>query len=412
MDKEKPFSGIKVIELATYLAAPACGRILADWGAEVIKIETLRGDSWRRYGDNFNVPTDEGENPLFDIINAGKKSLALNLKASEGREMLEKLLASADVFITNNRLAPLKRMGLDYEALRVRYPSLIYALLTGYGENGPDAAQPGFDTAAFWAAGGFMADLMVDEPGAYPIYTPAGMGDIVSGSILFGGISAALAARARTGLGDKVSVSLFGTAVWSMGIMSTISQEKYSYPYPKKRRDGKGTAIPYRCADGEWILPSIIEYARDFPTFCQVMGIPELAEDPRYLTEASMMEPENKAALLEILEKRFITQTSEYWDKALTGADLVHSRLRHFRDISCSEQARANHYVDEVVFRNGSSAWLPRPALHSESLGLPDYEPAPPLGEDSEDILMELGYTRSELHALASRGIVGIPGAS
>ncbi len=406
MAEDKPFSGIKVVELATYLAAPACARILADWGAKVIKIEALTGDTWRRFGQSFDVPTERDENPVFDVVNANKKSLALNLKSEEGMTILHKLLAEADVFITNNRLSPLKRMGLDYETLKERYPKLIYGLTTGYGETGPDAAKPGFDTAAYWAAGGFMADLMVDGPGSYPIFTPVGLGDIATGTMMFGGICAALAARERTGKGDKVSISLFGTAVWTMGIMNTMAQDKYGYHYPKKRRECKPTAMPFLCADGEWMMPTIIEYQRHFPLFCQVMGIPEIAEDPRYLTEADMMQADHKGALIDLLEKRFLTQTSDHWDKAFTEADLVHSRLNHFKEVSHSEQAKANHYVDEVTFRNGTTAWLPRPAVRSENLGLPEYRPAHPLGEDSLAILSALGYSSEEISGMVERKII------
>ncbi len=406
MPSSKPLEGIKVIELATYLAAPTCARVLGDWGADVIKIEAPAGDIWRKYGINLGTPISPDENPLFDIPNANKKSLVLDLKDPKGMEVLHKLLKQADVFVTNNRLSPLKKMGLDYETLKVKYPRLIYALITGFGEEGPDSERPGFDTVAFWASGGFMADMRINNPGSYPIYTPAGVADILSGTLLFGGISAALLAREKTGKGDKISTSLFGTAVWGMGIMNTITQEKYQYPYPKKRYESKPTAISYGCADGEWMMISVLEYDRYFRSLCTVLGVPELADDPRFVQEKTMMIPENKAALVKIFEERFATKTAAEWDVLLTKADLVHDRLVHFKEISKSEQAKVNHFIEEVTFGNGTKAWLPRPSICSENMGLPDYNLSHPLGADTKDILTDLGYSAAEINDMQEKKLI------
>jgi len=406
MSSHKPLQGIKVIELATYLAAPTCARVLGDWGADVIKIEAPSGDVWRGYGVNLSTPIAPDENPLFDIPNANKKSLVLDLKDAKCMEILHKLLAQADVFVTNNRISPLKKMGLDYETLKARYPRLIYALLTGYGETGPDMNKPGFDTVAFWASGGFMADMRVDSPGSYPIYTPAGVADILCGTLLFGGISAALLAREKTGKGDKISTSLYGTAIWGMGIMNTITQDKYKYLYPKKRYESKPTAISYACSDGEWMMISVLEYSRYFRALCTLLGVPELADDPRYLLEKDMMKPENKAVLVKIFEERFATKTSAEWDVLLLEADIVHDRLIHFSEISNSEQARVNHFIEEVTFGNGTKAWLPRPSLQSDNLGLPEYNLSRPLGADTKNILTELGYSEPEINELLEKKLI------
>lgn len=408
MSSPKPLEGIKVVELATYLAAPTCARVLGDWGADVIKVEAPSGDIWRKYGVNLSTPIDPDENPLFDIPNANKKSIALDLKNPRCMEILHKLLAEADVFVTNNRLSPLKKMGLDYETLKERYPRLIYALLTGYGEQGADCDKPGFDTVAFWASGGFMADMRVDSPGSYPIYTPAGVADMLCGTLLFGGITAALFAREKTGKGDKISTSLFGTAVWGMGIMNTITQDKYKYPYPKKRYESKPTAISYACSDGEWMMISVLEYKRYFRALCTLLGVPELADDPRFVEEKMMMIPENKAALVKIFEERFATKASAEWDVLLTQADIVHDRLVHYREITKNEQARVNHFVEEVTFGNGTKAWLPRPSVQSENLGLPEYKLSPPLGADTRDTLVKLGCSEAEINELAAKNSIKI----
>lgn len=406
MGENKPLSGIRVIELSTYLAAPVCARILGDWGADVIKVESVHGDPWRNYGPRFNVPSTVEENPVFSIANSNKRNLALDLKTPEGLEVLHRLLETADVFVTNNRLSALRRMGLDYDAIKDRYPRLVYALLTGYGEKGPDAGKPGFDTSAFWAAGGFYADMKLDEPGNYPVYTPAGIADMLCGTILSGAVGTALAARERTGKGDKVSCSLFGTAVWGMGVMDTITQERYGYHYPKKRREGRPTAIPYLCGDGEWIMLSILEHERYFPDFCRAIDRPELAEDPRFATFEAANSMENRAALIEILEAQFLTRSADEWDARLGEVDIVHDKLAHYYQISKSVQVLENHFMDEITFANGAKAMLPRPPVWSENLGVPDYRLPEELGADTEEILREAGFSGERIDALAERKIV------
>ena len=155
----KPLEGIKVIDLTTFVAAPVAARMLGDMGAEVIKIEHPKGDGWRGFGKGFNARFNDDENPIFDIYNSGKKLISINLKNTEGKEIMQKLLNDADVFVTNTRPDALKRLGLAYEDIKERYPKLIYAIVLGYGEKGPDAAKPAFDTTAFWARTGFPRDM-------------------------------------------------------------------------------------------------------------------------------------------------------------------------------------------------------------------------------------------------------------
>ena len=165
----KPLEGITVVDLSTFVAAPVCGRLLADMGARVIKVEAVRGDTWRGTGHN-HVPDryNKDENPVFDIYNTGKEFISLNLKAPEGKEAMLKLLSGADVFLTNTRPAALKRLGLDAEQLRSQFPGLIYALLVGYGEKGPDADNPAFDSTAFWSKSGFLHDQATRRETASP----------------------------------------------------------------------------------------------------------------------------------------------------------------------------------------------------------------------------------------------------
>mgnify|MGYP003325234163 CR=1 FL=1 len=233
----KPLEGLKVIELADYVSAPVCARILADMGAEGIKIERVGGNTWRGEGPKC-CPTRfcETENPVFDIYNTGKKCIVLDLKTQEGLDICKKLLASADIFVTNNRIKALQRMGLDYDSIKSEFPKLIYAIGLGYGEKGPDADTPAFDHTAFWARTGFLLDCGCDCENYMPVLPPGAMGDTFTGMTLVSEILAALLNRSKTGKGDYVKSSLFHNGIFANGEMQIITQRPFGdTTYPKTR---------------------------------------------------------------------------------------------------------------------------------------------------------------------------------
>ena len=272
----KPLEGITVVELSTYIAAPSCGRILATQGARVIKVESPAGDVERKFGPTLFCPANDEENPIYDTLNGGKDHLMLDLKKPEDMERFHKLLAKADVFVTNNRLQALKKMRLDYDSLKERYPKLVYAILLGYGEKGPKVNLPGFDAIAMFATGGLIQDMMVDAPGSYPVYLPMGFGDLVCGTALAGAIGTALYGRTQSGKGDYVSISLYGAAMWMFSVMSTGTQ--FGYKWPRGRYQGGPMGVPYKTKDGRWILPVVNEYERYWRPFCQAVGAEEIME--------------------------------------------------------------------------------------------------------------------------------------
>ena len=221
MANMRPLEGVKIVELSTYVAASSCGRMLADFGADVIKVEAPSGDGFRNFPRAYKSPCTEDCNPLFDTLNAGKKSLVLNLKTEEGMKIFHRMLAEADVFMTNTRNQSLVPMGLDYETLRVKYPRLVIANLVAYGEKGDEVNRPGYDTMALWTRGCFTHDISVDNEGHYcPTIPMMGAGDIACAMGLMGAIVSALYAREKTGQGDRVSISLYGTALWLGSIIA------------------------------------------------------------------------------------------------------------------------------------------------------------------------------------------------
>lgn len=281
MGNELPLEHVKVVDLSTFAAVSSTGRLLADWGADVIKVESLRGDAWRQYGCVGNVPAIEDENPCWDINNSNKRDIALNLRNPLGMEVLHSLLKEADVFITNYRMNALKEMKLTYEDLAPQYPHLVWGHLSGYGDDGPDAKRPGFDVATYWARSGLMMDI--GEPSASPLSQIYAFDDMSTGAVLAGGICAALCKQVRTGQGDKVEISLMGNAIWAAGLLILAAQEAYQDRWPKSRMTPPSPLTSsYQCKDGEWLLLCILEYDRYYPDLCKVLGREDLIADERY----------------------------------------------------------------------------------------------------------------------------------
>jgi len=388
----KPLSGFRILELSAYVAAPSCGRLFADWGADVIKVEAPSGDVFRQFGTILKTPISEEENPIWDIIHANKRAIALDLKNDRGKEIFHKLLAKADVFLTNNRPAALKKLGLDYETLAEAYPRLIYAIITGFGESGPDAHLPGFDVAAYWARSGFSVDLV--RPDEYPVYPPSAFGDITVGTALFGGICAALLNREKTGKGDKISIALFGASIWFSSFLMLCTQERYGNIYPKTRMEGNPVSIPYKCKDNEWVTTSVLDHAQ-WPIFCKAVNLEDLIHDPRFEDREEWLN--HKEELIRILEPIFASKDREEWVQIFKNAGIVVEKLNHFKDVCKDPQAWANDFVFKNTFANGEEAVMPCTPLQTARAELMPFNRAPHLGEHSQEILEELGYSADEI---------------
>ena len=398
----KLLEGYKVIDLSTYVAAPTCARLFADWGAEVIKIEPPSGDVWRYFGVTAGCPATEEENPIFDLYNANKKNLCLNLKKPEGKEIFFKLLEDADVFITNNRPQALRKMGIDYDSIKDRFPRLVYALLTGYGLDGPDKDDPGFDAVAYWSRSGSLADFA--EAGGDPMVAPPAFGDASTGTALFGGICAALLAREKTGKGDFVNNSLYGTAIWYGSMLSVVTQPPYNDPYPKQRYMVNPLVTNYKCSDGEWVMLCILQYDRFFRPLCEAIGAPQLADDPRFGSMELCMK--NRKDLIDAFEAAFIQVDSATVCERLHAIDCVYGRLRHAKEVHNDPQALANDNVRPFTFKSGRTINMPVPPVKVGDAGLTPYEAAPLLGEHSVSIVKALGYSDEEVKKLVEEGAI------
>lgn len=401
----KPLDGVTVVELATFVAAPVCGRLLADLGARVIKVEAARGDTWRGTG-SVHIPGRYGkdENPVFDIYNTGKEFVSLNLKSQEGMEAMMKLLSEADVFLTNTRPAALKRLGLETEEIRAKFPGLIYALLLGYGEKGPDADKPAFDSTAFWSKSGFLHDQALRRDDFAPINPPFSMGDTVCGYLLLAEICAALLRKEKTGEGDVVSSGLFHNGIFATGTMSLINQKPFGKKYPVTRIEHSVPGGMYRCSDDAWVYIGISSAPAKIPDMLAALGHPEIATDPNYLTPE--MRVVDKEGIYEICREAFLTNTSEYWLKMGVEYDFPIVKLNTYSSVYEDEQAWANGYLEKVTFASGNTDIMPTSPIEMQSVGELKTVPAEGVGAHTRKVLAELGYTEQQIEAMLAAGAV------
>ena len=398
-----PLKGVKVVDFTVAGAGPAAGKMLADWGADVIKVEPLTGEAGRLTGLTLGLRADEGQNPHADGKDGGKRSLPINMKDPRGVEIMDKLLAEANIFISNYRPKALTKLGLDYEQMSARHPHIIWGCLTGFGLEGPIANNPGYDTVAFWARSGAMIDLC--DNGEIPLTPPFALGDYGTACSLAGGCAAALYQQAKTGKGEKVMVSLYGQAIWDN---SAIMQAEYhGNMWPKTRLNPDSPLRnTYKCKDGTWTMISVLDYERFYAKFITMVGREDLVNDERFNTEVAMRS--HKKELMDILDPAFLSKDYAEWDKLLNEADIAHDRINHIIDTITDEQAIANGYVYEYENRDGTKELMvSTPMKFGKSEPIP-VRWAPLLGEHSVEIMKELGYDEATIKEYAANGVITV----
>ena len=397
---EEPYAllkGVRILELTTYVAAPSAGRILADWGADIIKVEpTPNGDTTR-----FAVPLPGMKYITYDVHNANKNSIALNLKTTEGQEIMAKLLETTDVLLTKTREKALEKLGMDYDTLSKKYPRLIHAHMTGFGEVGPMADDPGFDNVCYWALGGPMIAAM--EKDTAPIIPPSSFGDNSTACTMAGAISAALYRQKCTGEGSKIVVSLYGQAIFNMLEPVLSLQCSDLDKYPKTRLQNTPLNNTYKCKDDKWIMVCCHEYERYFPYFMRVIGREELIENPEYNTFAKGNE--RCREIIDIISEGFSKFARDELDEILRKNDIPHAIVANVYDLLGSDQANANKYFDEFTVCGETFKECATPVKFG-GVTLPPRKRAPYLGEQSSTILAELGYEEGQVAALLEKGVV------
>jgi len=402
------FSGVKVVELAQWVFVPVAGALLADWGADVVKIEHPRlGDGYRGLVSQGILQSSGGVNQSMELANRGKRSIGLDVKTPEGRDVLLRLVADADVFLTNYLPSVLARLGLTVEELREVNPKLIYARGHGFGVRGPDADNAAYDATAFWARGGIGATLTPPDLDR-PIGQRGAFGDRNGAVQLAFGIAGALFRRERTGEPSVVDVSLLATAMWTLAsdVISAL-QGKFTGSAPIGV-DGRSEAPnpltnSYPTRDGRWISLVFLQADKDWPHLCRAIGRPELVDDPRFGSMAARAE--HRRELVALLDEVFTSRDYRDWCDTFAEERFPWAPYQTVPELVEDRQVAANGYLGEVDVEGGDSFRLPTGAVQF------DEQPAalrrgPEHGQHTEDILLEIGCSWEDIVKLKDRGVV------
>ncbi|MBM4761280.1 CaiB/BaiF CoA-transferase family protein [Bacillus sp. B15-48] len=396
----KPLQGIKVVELTGFYAAPTVPRVLAEWGAEVIKIEPPAGDPSRTQGGVFNMPYSDDENPAFDIANFNKKFVCLNLKSEEGKEAAYKLLETADVVVTNYRTKALEKLGFSYEELSARFPKLVFGQILGYGEKGPEKDTPGYDATAYVCRSGALVSMT--ERGESPFLEPNAYGDFQATMTLASGICAALVGRQKTGLGDKVTVSLHHTALFMLNI-AVVSSQFPGNVYPKSRKEVSNPFNnTYKSKDDRWFLFCAPEYNRYFPKLMGLLGREDLIANDNYNTIEAVNGRGKNREIIEILENELVKFNLDDIMKLFKENDIPIEKGYTLDEVVVDEQAWANDALRKLTYPSGKEVAIPTAPVRFNSIGDPDLATSKPLGYHTEEVLTELGFSKPQIEQMSS----------
>jgi crotonobetainyl-CoA:carnitine CoA-transferase CaiB-like acyl-CoA transferase len=398
-------AGVRVIEMGLWVAGPSAGGILADWGAEVIKLEMLSGDPMRTLYSALSG-SKESRCPPFDLHNRGKRSVALDVNKPEGRALAQRLVATADVFLTNMRPQFLRRAGLDHETLLAADPRLVYAILTGYGLAGPDKDAPGFDLAAFSARSG--VSHRATPPGGVPPTLPGGLGDNVTAIALVAGLLGALFHRERTGRGQLVATSLLRTGMFctSMELSARLALGKVAPP--ASRTAPQNPLMNSYCAgDHKWLWLIGAEAERHWAPIAKALGAEALLADERFRTPRDRRK--NGQALVAIFDEIFARRTRDEWAATFREHDVWWSPVNSFEDLLEDAQVKAiGAFIPVPAMANDgtSSTSLATPLDFGATPVAPAAAP-PKLGSDTQSVLRALGIDDDELARLHAAGSIG-----
>src|SRR6476660_1449215 len=394
------FSGLKVVDLASFIAGPSAAVILGDFGADVIKVEPPTGDPWRMA---YKIPPQPRahDNYPWHLNNRNKRGLALDLKSPAAGEILERLVKWADVLIVNTPHPARKKLKLEYDDVVQWNQRLIYADLTGFGEEGPDADLPGFDITSYWARSGLLS--MTRDAGAPPTWPVGGSGDNATAMGLYSAIVTALYRRERTGKGSYVTTSLLAEGVWSasVSIQAALCEAKFFAPHDPKNPANAALNV-YRASDGTWFL--LVVTPDKLAPVAKAIGRPDLLTDPRFADPAKLVA--NMPQLTAILDEVFGAQPMAHWYEAFNGVHVTFGAVRGPQEVINDPQLRSNDIVVPLEGAGGKLTSTISSPIQVHGVNKVTAKRAPKIGEHNDEVLRQLGFSAAEIDGLRASGTI------
>ncbi len=400
---EQVLKGVRVIEVAQWWFVPAAGAVLADWGADVVKIEhPVSGDPQRGLVTSGLIPAAGGVNFMVEQPNRGKRSVGIDLAHPHGLALLHRLVEKADVFLTNFLPAARRRLRIDVDDIRRVNPRIIYVRGHGQGALGPERERGGYDAASFWCRGG-IANALTPPGAAAPVMQRAAFGDSTGGMAVAGGIAAALFRRERTGDASVVDVSLLGTAMWLLA-PDIIASKLLGIDLPSGDRTQSPNPIvnSYRTKDGRWLFLNMLQPDRFWADICTHLGRADMITDPRFAD--GRVRFENRGACIAELDAVFAQRTLAEWQAALADVEGVWAPMQSARELASDPQALANGYLPDVEHDGKVFTLVANPVQFDERS--PKLTPAPDLGQHTEEVLLELGLGWDDLAKYKEAGAI------
>lgn len=397
-----PLAGIRVLEVANWLAAPAGCALLADFGADVVKVEPPDGDPLRGYLAQAPGFEADGVNYAFELPNRGKRAMTLDLRRPEAREVLYRLVEGMDVFVTNLLPRRRERYGLTHEALAARRPELVYVSVTGYGSSGPDRDRPGYDYAAFWARSGIMG--LLGEPDAPPPPQRPAMGDQTTALLVAGSVAMALLERQRTGRGQQLDVSLQNTGLWVLGVDIQGALVGAKAARASRRSVPNPIWNSYRTADGRWIMLVMLVSDTYWPRFCRALGREDLENDPRYATLNARSE--NREALIALLDELFAARPLAEWAARLDEQGCIWAPAQSVEEVVADPQVRSRGAFVRVPHPSAGEIEMVDTPVKFGTSRVGPRGTAPELGQNTEEVLLEAGFSWDDISRLRKDGVL------
>jgi crotonobetainyl-CoA:carnitine CoA-transferase CaiB-like acyl-CoA transferase len=403
MTTDNIFSGLKVVDFASFIAGPSAAVILSDFGADVIKVEPPAGELWR-IGHKIPPQPQASDAYPWHLANRNKRGMTLDLKSPNARQVLERLVKWSDVLIVNTPHAARKKLGLEYDDVAGWNPRLIYADLTGFGEKGPDANLPGFDITSYWARSGLLS--MTRDAGAPPTWPVAGSGDNATAVGLYSAIVTALYRRERTGKGSYVTTSLLAEGVWSasVSIQAALCDAKFFAPHDRKNPANAALNV-YRAADGTWFV--LLVTPDKLVALAKAIDRTDLLTDPRFSDPAKLVQ--NMPQLTAILDEVFGSEPMAHWYDAFNGVHITFGAVRGPQEVIKDSQLQANDIVVPLEGAGGKLTSTISSPIQVHGVTKVSARRAPELGEHNDEILKDLGFDTNAIDSLRVTGAVPKP---